>query len=516
MIASSGVDDLVSRLRGRLVVSCQPVPDGPLDTVEAVVAYALAAQVAGAAGLRIESVRYVAAVVKACPLPVIGIVKRDLPDSPVRITPFLEDVEALADAGAAIIAVDATDRARPVPSAELFAAIRRRGLVSMADISTEAEARAAIAAGVDIVGTTMSGYAGPGPTPEGPDLPLVGVCAGLGKPVVAEGRYNAPALAAAAIRAGATTVVVGSAITRPEHITTWFREAIEGAALPEKPALAFDIGGTKTLAALVRGAEILERRMAPTEREIGASGWIDRVAALAADWAGRYDRVAAAVTGAVTDGVWSALSPGTLAIPAAFPIARGLGDALGMPAAVFNDAQAAAWGEYRFGAGRGRDMVFLTVSSGIGGGVVLGGRLVRGARGIAGSLGQSPRPGREFVRLETRASGFGIAAAARAAGREADAKAVFAAAQAGEAWADAILTEAAGELAAAIAGLQAIVDPERIVIGGGVGLAEGFLGRLEAAFALYPPFLVPALARAELGVDAGIIGAADLVGQPAA
>lgn len=513
--ATSEAAEMVSRLRGKLIVSCQPVPDGPLDTVEAVVAYARAAEAAGAAGLRIESARYVAAVAKASPLPVIGLIKRDLEDSAVRITPFLEDVAALIDAGAAIVAVDATDRARPVPSAELLAAIKRRGVVAMADISTEAEARAALAAGADIVGTTMSGYTGPGPTPAGPDLALVGRCAALGAPVLAEGRYNAPEFAAAAIRAGATAVVVGSAITRPEHITTWFREAVEGAARPARPALAFDVGGTKTLAALVRGREILDRRLAPTARDIGAAGWVEGVARLAADWQGAYGPVAAAVTGAVTDGIWSALNPGTLAIPPGFPLAARLGDALGTVVEVVNDAQAAAWGEHRFGAGQGRDIVFLTVSSGIGGGVVLGGRLVRGARGIAGSLGQTPWPGRDgFARLETTASGFGIAAAAKAAGRDADAKAVFAAAREGETWADGILATMAAELAAAIAGLQAIVDPDRIVIGGGVGLAEGFLERLAAALKGYPAFLVPRLARAELGVDAGIIGAADLAGLP--
>jgi N-acetylmannosamine-6-phosphate 2-epimerase/N-acetylmannosamine kinase len=511
MSPSPGADEVVSRLRGRLVVSCQPVPDGPLDTVEAIVAYALAAEAAGAAGLRIEGAQNVAAVAKASRLPVIGLIKRDLPDSAVRITPVLEDVEALADAGAAVIAVDATDRPRPVPSAALIAAIRRRGAVAMADISTEAEARAATAAGADIVGTTMSGYTGPGPTPDGPDLDLVEQCAGLGAPVLAEGRYNAPALAAAAIRAGATAVVVGSAITRPEHITTWFREAVEAAALPALPALAFDIGGTKTLAALVRGSKILDRRMVATAREVGAAGWVDGVADLAADWSGAYGRVAAAVTGAVLDGNWSSLNPGTLAIPQGFPLGRRLGDALGTAVEVVNDAQAAAWGEYRFGAGRGRDMVFLTVSSGIGGGIVLGGRLLRGARGIAGSLGQSPRPGQDrFVRLEAMASGFGIAACATASGREADAPAVFAAARAGAPWADGILREAADELAAAIAGLQAIVDPDVVVIGGGVGLAEGFLPRLETALGAYPSFIVPLLARARLGVDAGIIGAANL------
>ncbi|HVH02812.1 MAG TPA: putative N-acetylmannosamine-6-phosphate 2-epimerase [Amaricoccus sp.] len=511
MSVSPGTNEVVSRLRGKLVVSCQPVPNGPLDTVEAIVAYGLAAEAAGAAGLRIECARNVAAVAAASTLPVIGLIKRDLADSAVRITPYLADVEALLDAGAAVVAVDATDRPRPVPSAALLAAIKRRGAVAMADISTGAEARAAIAAGADIVGTTMSGYTGPGPTPAGPDLGLVGECATLGAPVLAEGRYNAPALAAAAMRAGATAVVVGSAITRPEHIVGWFRAAVEAAALPERPALAFDIGGSKTLAALVRGREVLDRRMVATARDIGAPGWVDGVAGMAADWSGAYGRVAAAVTGAVVDGGWSPLNPGTLAIPPGFPLGRRLGEALGTAVAVVNDAQAAAWGEYRFGAGRGRDMVFLTVSSGIGGGIVLGGRLLRGARGIAGSLGQVPWPGGAgFVRLETLASGFGIATAARAAGREADAKAVFAAARAGERWADGILVEAAGTLAAAVAGLQAVVDPDCVVIGGGVGLAEGFLERLGAALGAYPSFIVPALARAELGGDAGIIGVANL------
>ncbi|MCC6306199.1 MAG: putative N-acetylmannosamine-6-phosphate 2-epimerase, partial [Rhodobacteraceae bacterium] len=369
--------EVIARLRGGLVVSCQPVPGGPLDTVEAIVAYARAAAAAGAAGLRIEGVANVVAVVRACPLPVIGIVKRDLDDSPVRITPFLEDVAALVDAGAAIVAVDATDRPRPVPAARLIAAIRERGRVAMADISTEAEARTAILAGADVCGTTMSGYTGP-VTPPGPDLALVARCAALAVPVLAEGRYNAPAAAAAAIRAGAAAVVVGSAITRPEHVTGWFRAAIAAAASPATPVLTFDIGGTKTLAALVRGREVLDRRTVATDRAIGGPGWTGGLAALADGWQGRYGRVAVAVTGVVRDGAWSALNPGTLAIPANFPLASRLAHAFEAPVEVVNDAQAAAWGEYRFGAGRGRDMVFLTVSSGIGGGVVAGGRLLRG------------------------------------------------------------------------------------------------------------------------------------------
>lgn len=503
--------DIIEGLRGRLVISCQPVPDGPFDTVASVVAYARAAEASGAAGLRIEGGVNVAAVVQASRLPVIGLVKRDLEDSAVRITPFLSDVIDLCEAGAAIVAVDATDRPRPVPVAELLAEIKRRGRLAMADISTEAEARAALAAGADIVGTTMSGYAGDAPPPKEPDLELVRRCARLGAPVFAEGRYNSPDLAAAAIRAGADAVVVGSAITRPEHIGDWFRQAVEGAARPVAPVLAFDIGGTKTLAALVQGEAVLERRVMPTPADVGSKGWIAAIAGLAQGWDGRYERAAAAVTGRIVGDVWSALNPGTLAIPQGFSLTDVLGVALGTPVLAVNDAQAAAWGEYRFGAGKGRDMAFLTVSSGIGGGIVLGGRLLRGTRGIAGSLGQVPvfEPTGP-VRLETLASGFGIAEAARRRGHDGDARAVFAAAHAGESWAQETLREAANRLAAAIAGLQAVVDPECIVIGGGVGLAEGFLDLLRETLAVYPEAVVPVLAAAELGADAGIIGVADM------
>ncbi len=507
--------DLTARLQGGLIVSCQPVPGGPFDTVDAVAAYARVAEAGGAVGLRVEGVRNVEGAVGASRLPVVGLIKRDLDDSAVRITPYDEDVEALVRAGATVVAVDATDRPRPVPSAQLIATIKRLGAIAMADIATQAEARAALAAGADITGTTMSGYTGPEPAPTMPDIELIRACSTLGAPVLAGGRYNSPHLAAAAIRAGALAVVVGSAITRPEHIVSWFKEAVEVAARPSEPVLAFDIGGTKTLAALVRGSKVLDRKLMATRRDIGAPGWIAELVAMADGWRGKYASAAAAVTGLVVDGKWSSLNPGTLVIPDNYPITRKLSDALGVPVEVVNDAQAAAWGEHRFGAARGRDMAFLTVSSGIGGGLVLGGRLLRGARGLAGSLGQSPRiTATGPVRLEALASGFGVAAASRAAGHNGDARTVFAAAQTGEAWAEDILGASVTELAAAVAGLQAVIDPDCIVIGGGVGLAEGYLQRLRHALDSFPNVLIPNLVRPALGVDAGIIGAADLVAHP--
>jgi putative N-acetylmannosamine-6-phosphate epimerase len=215
-------------LRGAIIVSCQPAPGGPMDGENFVVGFALAARDGGAKGLRIQGARNVAAVHASCDLPIIGLIKRDLPQSPVRITALLDDVHALADAGADIIAFDATARPRPVVVAELIAAIHTRGRLAMADCADIAEMRAALAAGADIIASTMSGYTG-GAVPAGPDLTLVQAGAALGAPLFAEGRYNTPALAAAAIAAGAHAAVVGTAITRPETITAWYAAAIADA-----------------------------------------------------------------------------------------------------------------------------------------------------------------------------------------------------------------------------------------------------------------------------------------------
>lgn len=228
---------ILARLQGGLLVSCQPVAGGPMDRPEIVAAFALAALGGGAAGLRIEGLANLAAVRRVTRAPIVGLVKVDLAGSPVRITPLAEHVLALAAAGADIIAVDATDRARPVPLGGLIAAIRAAGGLAMADCATAAEGAAAQALGVDVLGSTMSGYTG-GPVPEGPDLALVAALARLGGFVIAEGRYQAPAQAAQALRAGASAVVAGSAITRPEHVTGWFVAAMQGASAPRSPEAA--------------------------------------------------------------------------------------------------------------------------------------------------------------------------------------------------------------------------------------------------------------------------------------
>ncbi|MFO6299078.1 N-acetylmannosamine-6-phosphate 2-epimerase [Rahnella selenatireducens] len=219
------MNDLLTLLDKGLIVSCQPVPGSAMDKPEIVAAMACAALDGGAVALRIEGIRNIEAVRRATDAPLIGIIKRDLPDSDVRITPWREDVDALCAAGADIIAFDVTQRFRPVPVEALYQRVREAGYLTMADASCLEDGLLAQKLGCDFIGTTLSGYTQT-PVPETPDIALVRALAQAGCRVIAEGRYNSPALAAEVMAAGAYAVTVGSAVTRIEHICGWFCEAI--------------------------------------------------------------------------------------------------------------------------------------------------------------------------------------------------------------------------------------------------------------------------------------------------
>lgn len=221
---------ILDQLRGGLIASCQPVDNGPMDHPAIVAAMAQAAVAGGAAGLRIEGVENLRAVRGVVDVPIIGIVKTDLPDSPVRITVTLDDVRALAAAGADIIAYDATPRPRPDTREAVLAEILALGCLAMADSATLEDGKTALAGGASIIGTTLSGYtAETEGLNEGPDFELIEAYRALGGFVMAEGRINTPELAAKARLAGADAVTVGSALTRLEHVTDWFASAIRTA-----------------------------------------------------------------------------------------------------------------------------------------------------------------------------------------------------------------------------------------------------------------------------------------------
>lgn len=215
---------VLEAVRGRLVVSCQAYPGEAMNRPEVMRAVAVAVVAGGAAGVRAQGVEDIAAIRAAVDLPLIGLWKDG--DEDVFITPTLEHALAVAEAGADVVALDGTGRPRPDGRslAEVVAEVHERtGKLVMADCSTFEEGVAAAAAGADLIGTTLSGYTPYTTKADGPDLDLVArLAAAIDTPVVAEGRIRTPDQAAAALAAGAWTVVVGTAITHPTTITSWF------------------------------------------------------------------------------------------------------------------------------------------------------------------------------------------------------------------------------------------------------------------------------------------------------
>jgi N-acylglucosamine-6-phosphate 2-epimerase len=223
-------DAVLGRLRGGLVVSCQAPRGDPLHGPAHMAAMARAAVLGGAVGIRTEGPADVQAVREAVDVPVIGLWKQGAEG--VYITPTAGHARAVAEAGAEIVAIDATSRPRPDRSTvpEVVAGLHRtHHCLVMADVSTLEEGAAAAEAGADLVATTLSGYTPYSRQQPGPDLELVAALAARAEvPVVAEGRITTPGEARAALDAGAWAVVVGGAITRPQLITARFAAALRG------------------------------------------------------------------------------------------------------------------------------------------------------------------------------------------------------------------------------------------------------------------------------------------------
>lgn len=219
---------LITALEGGLIASCQPVKGGPLDHPEIVAALVRAAELGGAAGVRVEGIENVRAAREVTELPIVGLIKVDAADDEAFITPELAHVDALAKEGADVIAFDATLRRRPTPIQELIDRIHGLERLAMADCSSLEDGSAALTAGADFLATTLSGYTAATRPRDAPDFELVEQLASLGVPVVAEGHIRTPEQAAKARASGAHVVTVGSAITRPELITEWFVDAVAG------------------------------------------------------------------------------------------------------------------------------------------------------------------------------------------------------------------------------------------------------------------------------------------------
>ncbi|TPM19956.1 putative N-acetylmannosamine-6-phosphate 2-epimerase [Mesorhizobium sp. B2-3-3] len=218
--------DVLARLDGTLVVSCQAESRMPLDAPEHIAAIARSVVLGGAAGVRIEGAANIGAVRRQVSVPIIGLIKARRAGTEVYITPTLANVASIVDAGADIVALDATNRPRPTDLKMMFDAIAQKGRLSMGDVSTLDEARLALDAGASLISTTMAGYTSYSNQQGGPDFPLMEELAGAGLPFVAEGRIWTPQEAVRCFELGARFIVVGGAITRPDAITRHFADKV--------------------------------------------------------------------------------------------------------------------------------------------------------------------------------------------------------------------------------------------------------------------------------------------------
>lgn len=222
---------LLQSLQGKLIVSCQAPSDSPLYEPAVIGAMAQASANRGAAGVRIDTPAHVAEVRQRVTVPIIGLWKQQIPGFEVYITPQFHHAEAIARAGADIIAIDATLRERPEGETveSLIARIHTDlGRAVMADVDTLEAAIAAAQAGADVVGTTLYGYtpATQGQKPPGFDL-LADLAKTLEVPVICEGGVSSPAMAKQALDLGAYAVVVGTAITGIDLQVQAYRAALE-------------------------------------------------------------------------------------------------------------------------------------------------------------------------------------------------------------------------------------------------------------------------------------------------
>ncbi|WP_299432304.1 N-acetylmannosamine-6-phosphate 2-epimerase [uncultured Meiothermus sp.] len=212
-----------------LIVSCQARGDNPLQGSQFMAAMAQAAEQGGARGIRANGAEDVRAIRAVTTLPIIGIHKHWIEGYEVYITPDFAAAKQVAEAGADVIALDATARPRPRESlAELIGLIQSElGKRVCADISTLKEGLAAAEIGADFVATTLAGYTPYSPKTQGPDFDLIKQLANLvAVPIVAEGRFWSPEEVSRAFELGASAVVIGTAITNPLEITRRFAQGV--------------------------------------------------------------------------------------------------------------------------------------------------------------------------------------------------------------------------------------------------------------------------------------------------
>ena len=494
--------------------------------------FARAAIDGGAAGIRAEGVEDVQAIRAAVSVPIIGIKKSPAADGRILITPAMEAACDLVAAGADLIALDCTARGQQHGALERLRRIRAELRVPvLADIATVAEAVSAVEAGADFVLSTLRGYTAE--TEEyktfEPEF-IAALKRAVRVPVIAEGRIRTPEEARAAMAAGAFAVIVGTAITRPHDITRRFVQAVESASSQPAATRCFvgiDLGGTNLKSGLVSDAgELLASAVTATPAQEGADAVLRQLQEVALACLNEADRrgITPVAMGLATAG-W--VNPASGKVICASENLRGwtgaepgrvLREACGLPVAVINDANALAVAERHFGAAKDTDdFLCITLGTGVGGGVYLGGRLHQGAHFAASAIGhiQIEPDGLPCTcgrRGCLEVYGNASALVRYSMGGFKSASEIIGAAGAGDKLALQAIRTFARYLARGCATAIHLLDPALLVFAG--GLTQHNPALLDALRQeLTETVLAPELRRLEicfsrLGYEAGVIGAA--------
>lgn len=281
--------------------------------------------------------------------------------------------------------------------------------------------------------------------------------------------------------------------------------------------LALDIGGTKIASAIVHNGELTQRQQFATPQQEVAVVMHQILAHIVQSYAHQFDYIAVASTGIIKHGILTALNPKNLGGLAQFPLKESIAQHTHCPIALLNDVQAAAFAEYQLDRRQSavENFSFLTVSTGVGGGLILQGKLLTEPNGVAGHIGHTladpngPVCGCGRIGcVEVIASGRAIEAVASRWAKPCSPKQVFEYFRQGDSAATALVQRSAQAIANAVADLVIGLDIQKVVIGGSVGLAQGYLALVKHYLTAMPPFYHCQLMSAQYGADAGLIGAA--------
>jgi glucokinase-like ROK family protein len=527
------VTNLLARLQGKLIVSCQALDGSPFRQTESMARFAQSAVEGGAAGIRANGPEDIRAIYQVVNVPIIGIWKAVQRDGKILITPSVQYAQKLVEAGAGLVAVDCTARGQMHGALDRVRRIREELRVPvLADIATVEEAVEAERAGADAVLSTMRGYTAETEHVRAFEAAFIAhLVKAVRVSVIAEGRIQSAEEVRAALDAGAYALIVGTAITRPEVITRTFAAAVEDwhrGRDSQRVLVGIDLGGTHTKCGLVtNGGELLSHFSAPTPWNEGREVLLKHLEqcastclseararglepeALGLATAGWVDADSGEVVYA-TENLpgWTGANPGVH-----------LSRALGLPVAVENDANALAVGEKQFGAAKNAtNFVCITLGTGVGGGCYVGGRLNRGGHFFANALGHVPvvpgglpcTCGKKGC-LEAYANATALLRYANH-GSFTSCEAIIAAANAGDQAAQCALKALAKYLGIGCTSMVNVLDPQMVILAGGLAqnnplLVKLLTEELAQRVTVWPQRHLQVRASA-LGYWAGVLGAA--------